>query len=408
MINYIKRRLPSGDFQHDLPNSGSITPKELLNHSEIQSNKSKILFIIDEHYVDWKKYFKDRKLFADYDIRIEQATFNEIGLSAHSNGGISIGINTFRSGIPVIRSFHPDFVLVRQYVKDVDVNWINIILGMQYGAVPSINSMRALYNFQDRPWIYAELCQIQRRLGAEKFPLISQTYYPNHRKMFISPPYPSVIKIGHAHQGLGKILIKNTYDYHEITGIIEISQCYSTIEPYIPGRCDIYLQKIGQHYKALRRTSLSNNWKANIGSCIIEKIPLTERYRLWLDEVSQIFGGLDLCAIELIQTNDGKEYIIQINDCTMQLIGENQEEDYRMIADLIVHKMEIYCRPNEQVTILTRISSFDQLPKFSSNDEEKPSSNGNIRQTLDRIYTINTLNNLKQTFSNLFNQMNVK
>lgn len=44
-------------------------------------------------------------------------------------------------------------MLVRQYVKDVNVDWINIILGMQYGAVPSVNSMRALYNFQDKPWI---------------------------------------------------------------------------------------------------------------------------------------------------------------------------------------------------------------------------------------------------------------
>ena len=51
------------------------------------------------------------------------------------------------------RSFRPDFVLVRQYVRDSNVDWINIILGMQYGAVPSINSMRALYNFQDKPWI---------------------------------------------------------------------------------------------------------------------------------------------------------------------------------------------------------------------------------------------------------------
>ena len=79
---------------------------------------------------------------------------------------------------------------------------------------------------------------------------------------------------------------------------------------------------------------------------------LCSRYRLWLDEVSQLFGGLDLCAIELVQAKDGSEYIIQVNDCTMQLIGEDQEVDHQRIADLIVHKMEIHCRPNEQMTIL--------------------------------------------------------
>ena len=51
------------------------------------------------------------------------------------------------------RSFRPDFVLVRQYVRDINSDWTNIVLGMQYGAVPGVNSMKALYNFRDRPWI---------------------------------------------------------------------------------------------------------------------------------------------------------------------------------------------------------------------------------------------------------------
>lgn len=50
-------------------------------------------------------------------------------------------------------SFRPDFVLVRQYVRDVNIDWTNIIIGMQYGAVPGVNSMKALYNFRDKPWI---------------------------------------------------------------------------------------------------------------------------------------------------------------------------------------------------------------------------------------------------------------
>jgi hypothetical protein len=55
-------------------------------------------------------------------------------------------------------SFRPDFVLVRQYIRDVNIDWTNIILGMQYGAVPSVNSMKALYNFRDKPWIVRLYC----------------------------------------------------------------------------------------------------------------------------------------------------------------------------------------------------------------------------------------------------------
>jgi hypothetical protein len=66
--------------------------------------------------------------------------------------------------------------------------------------------------------------------------------------------------------------------------------------------------------------------------------------------VSQIFGGLDICAIKLVQSKIGKEFII---DCTMQLLVETQEEDCQTIAELIIHKMEIFCRPNQELTILT-------------------------------------------------------
>lgn len=68
--------------------------------------------------------------------------------------------------------------------------------------------------------------------------------------------------------------------------------------------------------------------------------------------MSQIFGGLDICAVEVIQSTNGKEYIIDINDCTMELIGESQEEDCEYIAELIRHRMQIYCRPDEELTIL--------------------------------------------------------
>ncbi|CAF1464325.1 unnamed protein product [Rotaria magnacalcarata] len=364
--------------------------------------KSKILLIIDDKQIDWSKYFKNKKIFADYDILVEQAQFQEINLSAYSHGGILINTNVLQNGKHIVRSFCPDFVLVRQYVADYNVDWMNIILGMQYGAVPSINSMRALYNFRDKPWIFAELLKIQQRLGVEKFPLISQVYYPNHRKMFISPQYPSIVKIGRTHQGLGKIKIKDSDDYHDLTSLISISKCYSTIEPYIHGQYDVYIQKIGNNYKAFSRKSSSDHWKANIGSSIMKQIDMTERYHLWIDEVSQLFGGLDICVIEVIKSTNGKEYIHQINDCTMQLLNEIQEEDCRAIADLVIHKMQIYCRPDQQLSILTRVPSFDELSKLPKANKCYHSQNGNIRQTSNCTHASDTLTNLKKKFCKIF------
>lgn len=36
---------------------------------------------------------------------------------------------------------------------------------------------------QDKPWVFAHLLLLQRRLGKENFPLIEQTFYPNYREM---------------------------------------------------------------------------------------------------------------------------------------------------------------------------------------------------------------------------------
>lgn len=72
---------------------------------------------------------------------------------------------------------------------------------------------------------------------------------------------------------------------------------------------------------------------------------MPERYRSWVDEVSDMFGGLDICALEVVVGKDGKEHIIEINDSALTLLGDSQEEDRRHIADLVVSRMQAMCRP---------------------------------------------------------------
>nr|CAD7201193.1 unnamed protein product [Timema douglasi] len=129
------------------------------------------------------KYFRGKRLHGDYDIRVEQAEFKELSLIASADGGTTVSMAVFRNGTKVMRSFRPDFLLVRQNLRDAGEDNKNLLLGFKFGGVHSINTLHAIYNFQDKPWVFAHLLQLQRRLGKENFPLIEQTFYPNYREM---------------------------------------------------------------------------------------------------------------------------------------------------------------------------------------------------------------------------------
>lgn len=49
--------------------------------------------------------------------------------------------------------------------------------------------------------------------------------------------------------------------------------------------------------------------------------------------------------MEIVVGKDGKEFIIEVNDSALTLLGDSQEEDRRHIADLVVGRMQAICRP---------------------------------------------------------------
>lgn len=57
------------------------------------------------------------------------------------------------------RSFRPDFVLVRQHAFSMAQNedFRNLIIGLQYAGVPSVNSLDSIYNLCDKPWAVSNL-----------------------------------------------------------------------------------------------------------------------------------------------------------------------------------------------------------------------------------------------------------
>lgn len=304
-------------------------------------DRSFTLLVVDDQNTDWSKYFRGKKIHTDWDIRVEQAEFKELTVTASSDGGVTACIPGPKGKGA---SFKPDFLLVRQNLKDAMEDHRNLLLGFRYGGLPSVNSLEAIYCFQDRPWVYSHLLQIQKTLGKEAFPLIEQTFYPNHREMVrAQDKFPCVFKIGHAHGGLGKVRVDNQGSFQDLASVVAVSSNYCTVEEFIDAKYDLHIFKIGGYYKALMRKSLSGNWKTNVGQSILEEVPVQEKYKGWIDQVSQMFGGLSICSLEAVVAKDGTEVIIEVNDCSLDLLGESQEEDRRHIAELVLNNMEAQC-----------------------------------------------------------------
>lgn len=139
---------------------------------------------------------------------------------------------------------------------------------------------------------------------------------------------------------IGKVKADSLVHFQELLSVLACVDNYITVEPYIDAKCDVHVQKIGNNYKAFMRKSVSGGWKSNIGSAVLEQIPVTESYKKWADEVSKLFNGVDLVAIEILINNNNEQFIYEVTGSQFTLMGETQEEDRKLISDLITIKMQ--------------------------------------------------------------------
>ena len=70
----------------------------------------------------------------------------------------------------------------------------------------------------------------------------------------------------------------------------------------------------------------------------LEEIP--EKFLIWMNEISLMFGGLDIFALDVLHSKEG-DFIIELNDTAMGLMYKFENEDSNDIKELVLEKCKL-------------------------------------------------------------------
>ncbi len=229
-----------------------------------------------------------------------------------------------------------ELVVIRKLCRGLDVkdDHKNNLFAMMHANTPAVNSLESVYFCLDRIPCHAALSQIRDRIGAAEFPLIDQHYYPSHRTAKFTPDFPLVAKVGHAEAGYGKMLFRDAQGWDDFTGVLALHSDYFTAEPFHEKEYDLRIQKNGSHYRAFERRS--SNWKTNVGTSVLEEVPIKPHWKRWADLASTACGGMQILTVDAMHLADGSEIITEINDTASGFSGQHREEDSRHVVELAV------------------------------------------------------------------------
>ncbi|VUZ55788.1 unnamed protein product [Hymenolepis diminuta] len=306
----------------------------------VGGSKCKILLVIDHPLTDWAKYLHKRKIDNEWDIRVEQAQLNDISITAYPDQGCAVTVQDGRSARSQARTFKPDFVLIRQGLGAATQHYENLITGLMFGAVPCMNSVEAVYNMRNKAWLFSNLLKIQKRVGANEFPLIMRSYQAKSQALQPDFQMPVTVRLGGDSARECEVRVEDAALFQSLMSLANNTQRYATTEPCIQSICEVFIQKIGPFTKAFIRKPISNPSLGSSGSTVLEKIPVTPKFNQWITEISQLFGGLDMCAVKALQDANGDYYIQDVYGSDFLLLGDGQEEDRARIAELLIQKLE--------------------------------------------------------------------
>lgn len=356
---------------------------------------------------------------------------------------------------PVTKIIRPEYVVARQRVGLDNCEHLKaFVKGLSYSMIPMFEPGELWSLFQDRQLIFSHLLHIQRTIGRENFPLIPQVYCQTHQDLInyiqsCNIKLPCLVRTGP--RGAGKLKVESLQMLRDLASIMATIGLSCTIEPYLSVKYDLLIQKLGTNLKLYRRMRKSSgelttnedrfskqdlnryNSSSKIGSLskqgsvagssvfaglmtgnqtaqmehrgsIIDRssefermTDMSSRYRFLLESVSREFDGkLEAFRIRVIITDDDREYIVGLDDCSMDFVGDamNQDEDRRAFVELVISHMNTILPKHDgrssssQVPNMTEIghrSHISTSPQRSSKADVPSSTNSSYVRSQPRL-----------------------
>lgn len=295
---------------------------------------------------DWCQIFANEKVSGGRSLHITQASWMEMSCCVYPDAGCIVTCAPVReSNNEVVRphtlTVKPDLVIIRNQARGPTPmsDRRNVLLGLLQANVPCMNSALSEYLQLERPVMNGALVGIQKTLGNDKFPFIPMSFYSTGQEMIIAPEFPAIVKIGHAHRGMGKQKCNDSEAFRDLSTIVSLHEDYATAERFIDAEYGIRVQKIGDHYRCIKKVFTGSGWKSQFGGSDLQEIPLEPKYKVWVDECAKRFEGMEWCAVDGLHGKDGKDYIIELNGAAIGFLPKRWLEDTLYIKELVLARL---------------------------------------------------------------------
>jgi len=335
--------------------------------------KSRTLVVFDGNSMhNWPQLFQGRTTADGAQIRVVQCSWNESSCTVYPDVGCYLTIAPIHESEgkitrPQTLTVKPDFVLARNQPRGPTpvTDRRNTLFGLMFAGVHSINSLHQIYLDLERATMVGELRMVEARVGHDKFPLVPITFYDTPERIGVwDGQFPAIIKVSHAHAGMGKAKLENMGNLQDTATILALNQDYCTVEPYIKTTEGVRVQKIGDSYRVYKKVFTGSGWKSQFGGADLQSIELNDTFKLWADECAKCYGGMDLLAVDAVLDEHGNYHILELNGTAIGIQPQHWTEDSMRLVYLVVEKMNsVFCAEPEKSEASTPSSSAAEWNK---------------------------------------------